>query len=244
MDGICQWEEGSQTPILHIGWVKPLVASITRFDFDVRCQLTIHCSSNDIYLNGSTSPKLESNNNNHIENDKKKTPTDNSDAKEITSDTDKAESVRTNLVEALTAACGEKILNPDFLLQGGGQPFAEQQHQQNNQHVGGVEKKGSDLSDILLQKSKLESEDDKKPVIDDKIKQTDITEMEPKRPEITLYSHKMKGLRDILVAEKLNTHAISLQLTAQSQVQIGGKKSRASAGPINYSVTAKRTRRE
>jgi len=29
----------------------------------------------------------------------------------------------------LTAACGEKILNPDFLLQGGGQPFADQKQQ-------------------------------------------------------------------------------------------------------------------
>jgi hypothetical protein len=26
-------------------------------------------------------------------------------------------------LEALTAACGEKILNPDFLLQGGDKPF-------------------------------------------------------------------------------------------------------------------------
>lgn len=28
----------------------------------------------------------------------------------------------------------------------------------------------------------------------------------------------MKGLKDILLSEKLNTHAISLQMTAQSQV--------------------------
>lgn len=37
-----------------------------------------------------------------------------------------------------------------------------------------------------------------------------------KKPVITLYSQKMKGLKDLLLAEKLNTHAISLQVTAQS----------------------------
>lgn len=37
-----------------------------------------------------------------------------------------------------------------------------------------------------------------------------------KTPVITLYSQKMKGLKDLLLAEKLNTHAISLQVTAQS----------------------------
>lgn len=36
----------------------------------------------------------------------------------------------------------------------------------------------------------------------------------------------MAGLKDLLLSEKLNTHAISLQLTAQSQVQLGGRKLR------------------
>lgn len=37
---------------------------------------------------------------------------------------------------------------------------------------------------------------------------------------VTLTSHKMTGLKDLLLAEKLNTSAIQLQLTAQSQVQV------------------------
>lgn len=40
-DGICQWEEDSLTPILHIGWAKPLVNNICKFDYDVRSQLVI-----------------------------------------------------------------------------------------------------------------------------------------------------------------------------------------------------------
>ncbi|OWR40849.1 hypothetical protein KGM_208567 [Danaus plexippus plexippus] len=43
-DGICKWEEGSQTPILHIGWAKPLVSTISKFDAEVRAQVNIICS--------------------------------------------------------------------------------------------------------------------------------------------------------------------------------------------------------
>lgn len=46
---------------------------------------------------------------------------------------------------------------------------------------------------------------------------------EQPKPKLCLKSHKMAGLKDLLLSEKLNTHAISLQLTAQSQVQLGGR---------------------
>lgn len=46
-DGICQWEEGSPTPVLHIGWAKPLVNTISKFDADVRAQVVIECRGND-----------------------------------------------------------------------------------------------------------------------------------------------------------------------------------------------------
>ena len=35
-DGLCSWEEGSATPILHIGWAKPMVATLSKFDPSVR----------------------------------------------------------------------------------------------------------------------------------------------------------------------------------------------------------------
>nr|XP_049466092.1 menin isoform X2 [Anopheles coluzzii] len=46
-DGICKWEEGSQTPILHIGWAKPLVATIAKFDHDIRSQVIIKCADQE-----------------------------------------------------------------------------------------------------------------------------------------------------------------------------------------------------
>lgn len=64
--------------------------------------------------------------------------------------------------------------------------------------------------------------------------------LESKRPTVILHSQKMKELKDLLLAEKLNTHAISLHLTAQSQVQVG-KKGRGEEG---YGVRPKRARRD
>lgn len=55
--------------------------------------------------------------------------------------------------------------------------------------------------------------------------------VEPDRPQLYLRSHKMAGLKDLLMSEKLNTHAISLQLTAQSQVQLGSRTKVAAGRP-------------
>lgn len=61
-----------------------------------------------------------------------------------------------------------------------------------------------------------------------------------KQTTVILYSQKMQGLKELLLSEKLNTHAISLHLTAQSQVQVG-KKGR---GDVDSNARPKRARRE
>lgn len=66
---------------------------------------------------------------------------------------------------------------------------------------------------------------------------------EPISAELNLYSQKMKGLRKLLSSEKLNTSAIMLQLTAQSQTHFKHNK-RGSGIDMGYSLPRKRTRRE
>ena len=39
-DGICLWEEGSQTPVLHADWAKKLVQSVSRFSPACRSALS------------------------------------------------------------------------------------------------------------------------------------------------------------------------------------------------------------
>lgn len=236
-DGICQWEEGSHTNILHIGWAKPLVTTIGRFDSDIRSQVIINCARDDEDVTKQT----EGESNNNIANDTIEKPDEKS-----TNDT------VISTLEALTAACGEKILNPDFLLHGGhGQPFAEQQQIDVKP---AVDEKPLNVKNEIDSKSGETSDQDR---ITDKNTTTPHISTEisapvyeppedvilPKRPTITLYSRKMKGIRDLLLAEKLNTQAISLQVTAQSQVQVGGKKGRSSTMSGNLN-SAKRSRRQ
>lgn len=67
------------------------------------------------------------------------------------------------------------------------------------------------------------------------------------RPRVTLYSHKMAALKPLLLAERLNTHALQLQLTAQSQLQRPQAPTKRHDDDQNTSMPtarAKRARRE
>lgn len=201
-DGICQWEEGSQTPVLHIGWAKPLVNTISKFDAEVRSQVVILGRG---LIEGTEKDGKEGGDVLNNNNDCCKTREGDLISSLESKVKDCKQAGLHPSIEALTAACGERILNRDFLLQGGGEPF-----------VGGSEFAGTSSGiDILKTETALQ-------------------------PKLILHSEKMRGLKDLLLAEKLNTHAISLQLTAQSQVQVG-KKAREDQG---LGTRPKRNRRE
>lgn len=274
-DGICQWEEGSITPVLHIGWAKPLVNTIAKFDACVRAQLVIDLQDD---LDEESSVKeekvpMKSATTEAVSGDvKQEEPTkeksgdslnnNNNYSKEQEGET--ASNPRNGTasgvhpsIEALAAACSEKILNPDFLLQGDGEPF-----------VAGVKDEVADLTEIELPKPLIKksgangcavvstaisspstSESFLRPA---KIKTARISNLyfmtglchtEDGRPKLTLSSRKMCGLKDLLLSEKLNTQAISLQLTAQSQVQVG-RKTRPGIQEASTGSRPKRTRRE
>jgi len=106
-------------------------------------------------------------------------------------------------IEALTAACSERILSREFLLQGGGEPF-----------VGSSESLPTPINPS------------QPPIVE-----TTIKDDEPET-KIVLKSKKMRSMKDLLVAKKLNTQAISLQMSAQSQ---GGKRHapRDNAEPVS-----------
>lgn len=121
-DGICQWEEGSATPVLHIGWAKPLVNTISKFDADVRAQVNIVCEDESHedrgVLRSNGNVNCFNNNNYCVSDDKEKKGT-----AVVAGEQDAKEANLHPSIEALTAGCSEKILNPEYLLQGGGSPF-------------------------------------------------------------------------------------------------------------------------
>uniref|UniRef100_A0A182IN88 Menin n=1 Tax=Anopheles atroparvus TaxID=41427 RepID=A0A182IN88_ANOAO len=242
-DGICKWEECSQTPILHIGWAKPLVATIAKFDHDIRSQVIIKCADQEPqaqhhqqgHENGKNGaeetanykgPQLHNNNNIAKADANVRNGSNGSVAKGNSNSSSMATALPKSL-EALVGKCGEKLLNPEFLLQGGGQPFTSEESTPSSDGDSNLVA-GTIGVELLLGKGeeetiKLEGE---KPSVKE-TEERDI-DLQPKRPIIVLYSQKMKGLKDLLLTEKLNTNAISLQITAQSQVQVGGKKLRGS----------------
>ncbi|EDV59178.1 menin [Drosophila erecta] len=293
-DGICQWEEDSLTPILHIGWAKPLVNNITKFDYDIRSQVVIKLPE-DLEAEqakaeqakaeqaraeqeakeakeskeATGSEALEGNNNKLVTKEEKS----------------KSSELPTTLAD-LTAACGEKILNPDFLLQGGGQPFADQKqppsggesdsaelhnnnnnsNSNNNNHnsdkketpattttptttsngsgTSGQLPVSSEASNAGQAQSQVQINDQQgKPQHKEAKKEETSDDYDPfeimlKRPVITLYSQKMKGLKDLLLAEKLNTHAISLQVTAQSVASRKVRGVEKQSATISATITA------
>ena len=46
-DGICQWEEGSSTPVLHITWAKHLVHSMSKFGSKARTCIAVHVEGSE-----------------------------------------------------------------------------------------------------------------------------------------------------------------------------------------------------
>ncbi|KDR24179.1 Menin, partial [Zootermopsis nevadensis] len=240
-DGICQWEEGSPTPVLHIGWAKPLVNTISKFDADVRAQVIIECRDEEVMSNNKNSsgrdvagdPKYLNNeylnNNNYCKTREGGVGNSTRDiirtleSKVIGEEAGKQKSqggaevlAPHPSIAALTAACGEKILNPEYLLQGGGEPFVGAGSIASEPKVTTVPtSNGAHNPGPSKQNASLGSGN---------VRVRDQSELKsPGRPRLTLHSQKMKGLKDLLLAEKLNTHAISLQLTAQSQVQVSRK---------------------
>ena len=65
-DGICHWEEDANTPVLHIGWARPLVNTISKFDASIRAQVQITCYVEDSkFSEGSSDESVNHNNNNY-----------------------------------------------------------------------------------------------------------------------------------------------------------------------------------
>ncbi|KAJ8673357.1 hypothetical protein QAD02_004619 [Eretmocerus hayati] len=220
-DGICKWEEGANTPVLHIGWARPLVNTISKFDAKIRAQVIIDC-----YEEESKSPDAG-----------ERCSATRELIKSLESKVPENTEPMHPSIQALAAACGEKILNRDYLIQGDGEPF--------------VAPADTNLNDLPMSVSSIcgiSTPSTSQDSLDDGLSELDLEldTDENENPRITLYSQKMKGLKDLLLSEKLNTHAVSLQLTAQSQVQIG-KKTRNSNCDEVVGVAGqrpKRTRRE
>ncbi|XP_067132553.1 menin [Centruroides vittatus] len=295
-DGLCEWEEGSSTPVLHIGWARPLVATISKFPASIRARVDIHISeeeedklidenekktekddvkNNDednvknkgkqkenklnekdgnIAMNGSS----EKNSNKsqqkitskkHIiaesekSNDKPASGQESEFLRSLVTHIDPNEAPHPNIM-ALAAACGDNILNPEYLL-GSGEPFSSRSSSSSSSSADcrdllSTQSNGTPFPGLTVD-SMLKADSPADLLQGDSGADTNPNH----RVDINLTSQKMAGLRELLLAEKLNTSAIQLQLTAQSQVQVVKRGRHSSEFDfVPTGRTTKRSRRE
>lgn len=175
------------------------------------------------------------------------------------------ETTNPNIV-ALAHACGESILNPEYLLSGG-EPFTTQtttgtspafahstdtrvdfneflSSKSNGSPFRGMTMdsmlKAESPADMLLFKSSGRPDSAHSAELSAGSSEDSRLGCEP-GPSLTLHSAKMKGLKNLLTSAKLNASAIKLQLTAQSQVQLKHSKVNSE---YEFTLPRKRLRRE
>lgn len=170
-DGLCEWEEGSSTPVLHIGWAKPLVSTISKFPGHVRSMVDITVPRNklDTDLDGSDVEKYETKSfdklscksekensmNGSSDKSSKTVPLGKSSSETIKNknkrsvagqESDFLQTLETQInsdeephpnIRALAAACGDNILNPEYLL-GSGEPFSSHSSNASSGEAPGV----------------------------------------------------------------------------------------------------------
>ncbi|KAI8484751.1 Menin [Branchiostoma belcheri] len=271
-DGICQWEEGSSTPVLHIGWAKHIVQSINSFSPQVSRAVAKgkgEKEKNGVVLKGKEAKgkadaqsRQEHSGNTRLTNETLLSTIE-SLASKVDPDSQN-EAPHPNIAD-LAAKCGENILNPEYLLGGlerSCSPFATRTVDSRpdvseflSQRSNGNPFPGMTMESVLKAESPAEmafqtsqgqgdtaSRGNAAPVLGTTEDDKFKVPMPP-LPVVKFSSAKMKGLKELLTSTgKLNASAIKLQLTAQSQVQVV-KRSRMS-GDFDYGSSRRRPRRE
>ncbi|KAF3697483.1 Menin [Channa argus] len=188
-DGICKWEEGSPTPVLHVGWATYLVQSLSRFDAQVRQKVSIitkEPESHDDDDQSSDDPREG----------RRRGPRRESKLEEQNSPLPAAPS--SPLTQPAAASQPKKV------GEGGGR-------RRSSQSLRSGDAEGKPKSPSPDPSSSPSSQRQMSP--------------SPAGPVVVFQSEKMKGMKELLCAAKVNSSAIKLQLTAQSQVQMKRQKS-------------------
>jgi Menin len=117
-------------------------------------------------------------------------------------------------------SCADHLLNLDYLLGRTNRPFLT-------------------ATKTFKLKRPTDFRPAKKQIFNEKksISERTVSRAEKNFVSVELHSAKMRGLRNLLCAEKLNTSAITLQLTAQSQVEVTTQHHRKSFDDLPASTS-------
>ena len=221
-DGLCAWEEGSSTPVLHIGWTKPLVATISKFPYSIRSQVAIKVDYSD-----------ESDFESELDDD----IIEDGSGRHLVSTIGERRRRRAATVSSVTPDEANGMENitcrqhSNGLTKGTKKVLKMEKDTETQEFV---DQMASPAAEDSKPSSGFHSEQEfnswKKPISshrgDARVNDEVDSEDENKTAVAILTSKKFAGLKNLLTADKLNTSAIQLQLTAQSQVNVN-KRSRS-----------------
>lgn len=189
-DGICKWEEGSPTPVLHVGWATYLVQSLSRFEAQVRQKVSIITKEPE-------SQDEDDQSSDNLGEGRRRVPRRESKQEEPGSSPPSAPPTSPLAQTAPTA-------QPKKVGEGGGR------RRSSGLRAGDSEGKPKSPSPDPVHSPQPQQQ---------------TSPISPAGPVVVFQSEKMKGMKELLCAAKVNSSAIKLQLTAQSQVQMKRQKS-------------------
>lgn len=276
-DGICKWEEESQTPVLHITWAKNFIASVTKFPAKVRGQVEVEDPEGE--ANGTDGSESEEKSGDKgsedeadsgVEDINKNVVKSDGDAKRNSSPTTQQEGEGKQGSDANSTSLEEEsLLQSELGLTGtDAQNTVLDLKTDFNDFLSSVANGGAfpgmTIESVMKAESPAEmafqkrlktqssQEDISEYCRPDECRKEDTPEPQvetvcespvPPKVQIDFKSFKMRGIRGIVTSkEKLNTAAIHLQLTAQSQVQFS-KRARSTNDYEDYGSLRRRPRR-
>lgn len=234
-DNICCWEEGSSTPVLHIGWAKNFVATVLKFSSVIRSKIKMltedewaqnkACSS-ECEVTSRVADPCSSTANDHLD-VKKECETNDSQHRPLKRNDDlgstQGEAVTSDVsskrcgVTSGSSAGRKRVHSSDDNVETTSDVVLaapnKQQRSLNNNHADVMNPDDC----ATMDSSENQKERGKRLEIDS---DNNVT--------VILKSRKIAGVRDLLQADRLNKTAIELQLTAQSQCAVRGRSNSSS----------------
>lgn len=204
-DGLCAWEENSSTPVLHIGWAKPLVSTMAKFPHHVRARVEIRVELADMFDDND-----EVSGSNH--------GSEFGDGEG--SDDGKVLTIGERRRKRAASFGSRDQLPLRNVINNSNSPATSAAHPGDNK----------EKHEVVVANGVGYYAAKKAESIDDELEVW-----------VVLGSKKMAGLKNLLTSDKLNTSAIQLQLTAQSQVNLANKRTSVNSMTLGMSSASSRT---
>lgn len=232
-DNICCWEEGSSTPVLHIGWAKNFVATVLKFNPIIRSKIKLlteeewnhnrACASEcEVSSRADQCSSTASDDGHRKDADHPQT-----DSKRIKLEANsKEDENRTESKPTMTSSKVDNSNEPASKPRRRAQSITDKVETS----AGAASDRGK-LTEAAVDSSASSSSIAEDCLLAIKDNNSNSGLKREKRLEfdnennvaVILKSRKIAGVRDLLQNERLNKTAIELQLTAQSQCAVRGR---------------------